>query len=103
MDELRDYRFYKDDLIHPTPLAVSIVIDKFIDQYFSHESKLALSKIDRISQRLNHKSFNPTSKEHLAFLAITREEMILLSKELSLNYEKEIKLLDQRIAQLTRQ
>lgn len=43
-DELRDYRFYKEDMLHPSDLAVKIILDRFLDVYFTAEAVVDIKK-----------------------------------------------------------
>jgi hypothetical protein len=71
MDDLRDYRFYKPDRIHPTEEAESYIIEKFGDQYFDTATKNLLIEWNSIRQALQHKPFQPTSVGHQTFLQKT--------------------------------
>ena len=68
MDELRDYRFYKDDMIHPNQLAVNYIWDKFKNVWISDESQTTMNEIAEIQKGLTHKPFNPNSEQHEEFL-----------------------------------
>lgn len=68
IDELRDYRFYKKDLIHPTEVAQNYIWEKWSDTYFSRESKAKILEIKKIKQELAHRPLNPTSEGHRKFL-----------------------------------
>ncbi len=68
IDELRDYRFFKDDLIHPTKMAVSYVWEKFADCYFDEDTKLLNEAIQKVRQAANHHPFNPKSEVHQKFV-----------------------------------
>ena len=68
MDELRDYRFYDRDLIHPNDLAVDYIWERFSSSYFSSETQAVLKRIDEIQRGLSHRAFNPESKNHQDFL-----------------------------------
>ena len=69
LDELRDYRFYADDMIHPNALAVNYIWEKFQHAWISHESEQTMTEIDTIQKGLAHKPFNPDSTQHQEFLA----------------------------------
>jgi len=64
MDELRDYRFYKDDMIHPNQLAVNYIWDKFKNVWISDESQTIMDGVDEIQKGLTHKLFNPKSEQY---------------------------------------
>jgi len=68
MDELRDYRFYKDDMIHPSQLAVNYIWDKFKNVWISEESQKTMDEIEEIQKGLTHKPFNPNGEQHKEFL-----------------------------------
>lgn len=69
MDELRDYRFYADDMVHPSNLAVSYIWEKFKEAWIAEETKSVLLEIDRIQKGLHHRPFNENSQSHQKFLA----------------------------------
>jgi len=68
MDDLRDYRFYDRDKIHPNEEAVDYISMKFSDQYFSQETISFIKQWTVIRQALNHRSFFPQTNAHQKFL-----------------------------------
>ena len=68
MDDLRDYRFYAEDLLHPNSLAIDYIWEKFGDTYFSSETKQLIKEWENIRQALNHRPFNPDSQEYKRFI-----------------------------------
>lgn len=68
MDELRDYRFYKRDLVHPNELAVDYIWERFASIYVSEETHQTMQQIEDIQRGLAHKPFNPDSEQHQKFL-----------------------------------
>ncbi|MDR0755007.1 MAG: GSCFA domain-containing protein [Prevotellaceae bacterium] len=68
MDELRDYRFYTDDMLHPSNLAVDYIWQKFSNAAISNESLKIIEEIKKIYAAKSHKAFNPDSDEHIKFL-----------------------------------
>ena len=77
MDDLRDYRFYKDDLIHPNSQAVNYIFEKFGNAFFSEETMDFVEENFRISQALNHKPNNDKNPKHQAFLKNLKERIAL--------------------------
>ena len=75
MDELRDYRFYADDMVHPNTLAVNYIWEKFHHAWISHESENIMQDVETIQKGLAHKPFNPTSAQHQQFLAKLQEKI----------------------------
>ena len=69
MDELRDYRFYKDDMLHPSQQAVNYIWDKFKEKCISKLSYDTIYQIEKLNQSINHKPLNPESKKHKEFKA----------------------------------
>ncbi len=55
MDELRDYRFYKDDMLHPTDLAVNYIWNIFAKAYFSEQTSLQNTETDKLQKALLHR------------------------------------------------
>lgn len=74
LDELRDYRFYADDMAHPTNLAVDYIWEKFSETYFTENTKLAVKEYDKINKKENHRPYNPNSQEYMEFLEKVKEE-----------------------------
>lgn len=68
VDELRDYRFYKSDLVHPTEEAENYIWEKWQQFSFSQETQQKVAEIQKIQLELAHRSFNPDSEAHRKFL-----------------------------------
>lgn len=75
LDELRDYRFYAEDMLHPSPLAVDYIADKFCQQYLSAEARAAMAAWQEIRKALAHKPFHPESEAYRRFLVQTLLKM----------------------------
>ncbi|MFL5788590.1 MAG: GSCFA domain-containing protein [Flavisolibacter sp.] len=68
IDDLRDYRFYAEDLVHPNYAATQYVWEKFVDSCMNEETQELLKKIEEINRAFNHKAFNSKSVQHRKFL-----------------------------------
>ena len=68
IDDLRDYRFYAEDLTHPNYAATNYVWEKFIKTVFNEPTQALLVKINDINAAMSHKPFNPASNAHQLFL-----------------------------------
>jgi len=68
MDELRDYRFYTTDMIHPNQMAIDYIWNQFQVVWFDNSVGDTMKKVAVIQSGLAHKPFNPTSKKHKQFL-----------------------------------
>ncbi len=71
LDELRDYRFYADDLVHPSELAVQYVWERLTEACFSPETRHIVEECRRIGEMLGHKPLRPDSEEYKRFLKQT--------------------------------
>ncbi|MBK1895513.1 GSCFA domain-containing protein [Chryseobacterium paridis] len=67
MDDLRDYRFYKEDMIHPSSQAVQYIFDKFGAAYFSEETKDFIKENFKINKALQHKTEDKKDPKYLDF------------------------------------
>ncbi|APY10245.1 GSCFA domain-containing protein [Seonamhaeicola sp. S2-3] len=79
MDELRDYRFYNEDMIHPNPTAINYIWEKFKLVWFTEEVYKIMDEVDVIQKGLQHKPFNPNSEAHLQFLQKLEKKKAQLS------------------------
>jgi hypothetical protein len=77
MDELRDYRFYAQDMLHPNKTAINYIWEKFVETCFADESLVTMKQVETIQKGILHKPFNKNSEEHQKFL-----ENLALKKEL---------------------
>jgi len=71
-DELRDYRFYQEDMLHPSQQAVEYIWERLVETCFSDEAKTFLEEWRPVKQALNHKPFDPESDEYRRFQEQTR-------------------------------
>lgn len=74
LDELRDYRFYQEDMLHPTPQAIDYIFERFGDTYFSHQAQAFLEAWRPIREALGHRPFHPESEEYAQFIQKTTEK-----------------------------
>lgn len=74
-DELRDYRFYKEDMLHPSDQAVEYIWQKFRGAYFDKTAEQFLAEWQPIKEALAHKPFHPDSEETKLFQAQTEERL----------------------------
>ncbi len=95
MDDLRDYRFYKPDMIHPSDEAEEYIWEKFVDTFIDDSSKQFFEKWDGIQSALAHKPFHPSSSSHQHFLKITLQKLEELKS--ILNVEEEMNQIKSQI------
>jgi hypothetical protein len=90
-DILRDYRFYKSDLVHPNEIAINFVFEKFCNSLLNDEEKMISEKIKAILNAVNHKPFSRESEAHQIFITMQLKKIQEIEKEypfLDLSKEK---------------
>lgn len=80
-DELRDYRFYKEDMLHPSDQAVEYIWQRFSEIYFAPETMRFLELWRPVKEALGHRPFNPDSDEYRAFMAKTMQRAEMLKQK----------------------
>lgn len=68
MDDLRDYRFYAEDMVHPNSVAIDYIWKKIRDSWISGESLPVMEEVKAIRAGLAHRPFYPESRAHQSFL-----------------------------------
>ena len=98
MDELRDYRFYADDMIHLSSKAVEYIWECFCQCYFSKETQAVMKEWAEVKRALDHKPFRPNSDAYRDFLSqIVLKIMQMKEKIPYLEVQKEIELCESRL------
>jgi len=80
MDELRDYRFYTEDMLHPSQTAIDYIWKRFTETWFSEDSLSVLNEVENIQKGLAHRPFNPNSEAHRKFLKNLNSKVSTLQK-----------------------
>ncbi len=95
LDDLRDYRFYDRDLLHPSAEAIDYIWKLFSNRYFTDETKQFAEKWGKIIKGIEHRPYHPSSASHQNFL----KGLLLQLEELksSINVDKEISQVTQQI------
>ncbi|MHA3787654.1 GSCFA domain-containing protein [Flavobacterium hauense] len=81
MDELRDYRFYTEDMIHPSPIAVDYIWERFTAAYITPDAQETMKLTDSIQKSLSHRPFNADTDQHKQFLSKLSDKILLLQKQ----------------------
>lgn len=89
IDDLRDYRFYKSDLIHPSEVAEEYIWNEFQRVYFDQKTQSLWERIHQIKRSLAHKPFHPESVPHQKFLRNLLLEMEGLLPQVDVSSEIE--------------
>ena len=80
MDELRDYRFYAEDMIHPNKTAIQYIWNRFAEAWISEEAKATMQEVKKVQNGLSHRPFNSKPEAHQLFLARLQDEIKMLQK-----------------------
>ncbi|CAM2946893.1 GSCFA family protein [Flavobacterium succinicans] len=83
MDELRDYRFYADDMIHPSPMAIDYIWERFTATQIDANAIATMELVQTIQKGLAHRPFNPNSESHQKFEANLKEKIATLEAQYS--------------------
>ncbi len=90
LDELRDYRFYAEDMTHPSPLAVEYIWQKFSGTYISDSSHTLCKAIEEIDRALAHRPFDAGSNAYKEFVRATLKKIDAIeAQHPHLHFEKE--------------
>ncbi|HMC99243.1 MAG TPA: GSCFA domain-containing protein [Ferruginibacter sp.] len=81
MDDLRDYRFYAEDMVHPNYAATNYVWKKFVGACVDEPAQALMQEINQVNAAKNHKPFNPGSEQHKKFLQANLDKVKKLNKE----------------------
>jgi GSCFA family len=91
IDDLRDYRFYAEDLVHPNYQATQYVWEKFVAACIGEATQKDMDEIAKIVHAKKHRSLHPSSKQHQQFLATMLERTKLLQQRLvGLDFSEEL-------------
>tara|TARA_B110000046_G_scaffold15690_1_gene15021 strand:- start:31019 stop:31993 length:975 start_codon:yes stop_codon:yes gene_type:complete len=96
-DDLRDYRFYKEDMLHPNETAVEYIWESFAESYFSKGTRLINQQIEKFNTSLQHRAFQPDSAKHQKFLLNLKSKIKAFQMANDLDLQTEIDFLKQQI------
>ena len=77
-DELRDYRFYREDMLHPTDQTVEYIWQRLQETYLSNAAKDFIESWRPLKEAIRHRPFNPDGAEYIAFANKTKENIAKL-------------------------
>lgn len=95
LDDLRDYRFYEPDMIHPSQTAIDYIWGKFGERYFSKETQDLNIQWLKLLRSINHRPFHPSTKQHQSFLRQTLHDLQELKDRIDVT--REIEELESRL------
>lgn len=97
-DELRDYRFFAEDMVHPSKVAEDYIFSKFKSSYFSAEAIEKSNAIEQLNKRYNHKALYPESDAHYDFLHDLKKDLeVFMKKNPEIDFSEEYAELEERL------
>ena len=81
MDDLRDYRFYEPDMVHPNSTAIDYIWNKFSELYFDRETREIEAEVERLNQALRHRPLHPGGTAYLQFCEAQLRQISLLQEK----------------------
>lgn len=98
MDELRDYRFYASDMLHPSEQATEYIWERFIQTYLTDESLKVLSEIQRLMSSIDHRPLHTSTHAYKKFVSALITAIVVIKKKYpSLDFNKEYTELQMRV------
>ncbi|MEG0517416.1 MAG: GSCFA domain-containing protein [Bacteroidales bacterium] len=82
MDELRDYRFYAADMVHPSPLAIEYIFHHFTQTFISQSARTLMNEAIRLTKAQNHRPLFPETPQYLAFQKRLQEDLEKFNKKI---------------------
>lgn len=80
MDELRDYRFYKRDMLHPNKLAIEYIWEKFVGAFMRGSTLKTMSEIEKLQKEIAHRPIHPMSDSHKKFKKTLEKKLLNFRK-----------------------
>jgi hypothetical protein len=74
MDDLRDYRFYAEDMLHPSNVAIKYIWDQFFDTYVENKTTTIIAEVQKVILAENHRPLNPNTEKHKKFLLRLKDQ-----------------------------
>lgn len=81
MDELRDYRFYAEDMLHPSRVAIDYIWERFKETSISETEFSIMDEVETIQKGLAHRPFNSNSESHQQFLSKLQDRITVVQKQ----------------------
>lgn len=90
MDDLRDYRFYDTDMVHPSEVAEEYVWEFFKKTFFTGETNQLLARVEKIRAAAQHRPFHPNTQQHQAFVQVQLDAIRQMEEEYpGMDFEEE--------------
>jgi hypothetical protein len=96
MDDLRDYRFYADDMLHPSDIAINYIWEKFKNSLIPNESQLLMNEIERIVQAVKHRPMKTNTIDFKEFINSTLQKIDqIVKRNTGIDFTEEVDALKQ--------
>lgn len=89
LDDLRDYRYYADDMVHPSGQAVEYIVQIFEEQYLSQKDSELRTKVMKVRQMLSHRLLFPESAASVAFMNKLQDQIQKMKEDYNVDFSKE--------------
>lgn len=86
MDDLRDYRFYNSDMIHPNETAIDYIWEHFKHVWLAENTASIMKEVETIQKGLAHKPFNPDSEEYKKFTQTLQSKIHRLKQDFNISF-----------------
>ncbi|MCH8554640.1 MAG: GSCFA domain-containing protein [Schleiferiaceae bacterium] len=104
LDELRDYRYFDNDMVHPNALATRIVCEAVQQAFFSAETQALQKRIKEIQQAVAHRPLFPATQSHRQFLEKTLQKLQLLKDQFpAISFEEEVNQLQLQLTAIEKE
>ena len=81
LDELRDYRFYANDMVHPSEMAIDYIWERLVETYIDKATQTDMKQVDAIQKGLQHRPFNPKTESYQQFQIQLRQKIEVFEKK----------------------
>ncbi|WP_299526892.1 GSCFA domain-containing protein [uncultured Lutibacter sp.] len=86
LDDLREYRFYNSDMIHPNETAINYIWEQFQHVWIDKKTASIMKEVDHIQRGLAHKPFNPNSEQHQQFLTDLQKKITSITNNTNISF-----------------
>ena len=97
LDDLRDYRFYKEDLTHPNQMAIDYIWEKFSKRYFTEKTNSINQQLTSFYRTLQHRPFDPQGASHKKMLSSLKDKIQEFQSTNKIDLSDELKLISSRL------
>lgn len=89
MDDLRDYRFYDEDMLHPDKVAIKYIWGQFKDCYMEMDTQSLMKEVEKVVQAYHHRPFNAKTELYQSFVHQSLDKIRFLKDQYGIDFETE--------------